>query len=46
VRDACGAGNAIAAEHTLAALEHMGDSTITDVKTVCELLAKIAKPTS
>jgi len=46
VRDACGAGNATAAEHALAALEHMGDSTITDVKTVCELLAKIAKPTS
>jgi nicotinamidase-related amidase len=44
VRDACGAGNATASEHALAALEHMGDSTITDVKTVCELLAKIAKP--
>ncbi len=46
VRDACGAGNATASEHALAALEHMGDSTITDVKTVCELLAKIGKPTS
>jgi nicotinamidase-related amidase len=44
VRDACGAGNAAASEHSLAALEHMGDSTITDVKTVCELLGKIAKP--
>jgi len=46
VRDACGAGNATASEHALAALQHMGDSTITDVKTVCELLAKIGKPTS
>ena len=46
VRDACGAGNATASEHALAALEHMGDSTIIDVKTVCELLAKIGKPKS
>jgi biuret amidohydrolase len=40
VKDACGAGNAAAADHSLAALEHMGDSIVTDVKTVCELLAK------
>src|ERR1700730_17542754 len=46
VRDACGAGDATASEHALAALEHMGDSTITEVKTVCKLLARIGKPTS
>jgi nicotinamidase-related amidase len=40
VKDACGAGSATAADHALAALEHMGDSIMTDVKTVCELLAK------
>ena len=40
VKDACGAGNAAAADHALAALEHMGDSILTDVRTVCELLAK------
>jgi nicotinamidase-related amidase len=40
VRDACGAGSEAAADHAFAALEHMGDSTITDVKTVCDLLAK------
>jgi nicotinamidase-related amidase len=43
VRDACGAGDATAAEHTLASLEHMGDSTITDVKTICELLHNIGR---
>jgi nicotinamidase-related amidase len=46
VRDACGAGDAAASAHALAALEHMGDSTITDLKTVCELLTKIRKSTS
>ncbi len=40
VRDACGAGDAAAANHALAALQHMGDSTITDAKTVCDLLAR------
>lgn len=40
VRDACGAGNAPAADHAMAALQHMGDSTITDVKTVSTLLAR------
>jgi nicotinamidase-related amidase len=42
VRDACGAGNEEAANHSLASLKHMGDSTITDVETVCGLLAKFA----
>jgi nicotinamidase-related amidase len=40
VKDACGAGNVTAADHALAALEHMGDVILTDVKAVCELLAK------
>ncbi|HEY6183601.1 MAG TPA: cysteine hydrolase [Terriglobales bacterium] len=40
VRDACGAGNPEAAEHSLASLQHMGDSTITDVKTICTLLER------
>ena len=43
VRDACGPGNAAVAGHALAALEHMGDSTITDVKTICGLLGRIEK---
>ncbi len=38
--DACGFGNAEAAAHSLASLTHMGDSFITDTKTVCALLAK------
>jgi len=42
VQDACGAGNEEAANHSLASLKHMGDSTITDVETVCGLLAKFA----
>jgi nicotinamidase-related amidase len=40
VRDACGFGNEAAANHSLASLEHMGDTTITDVDTVCRLLGK------
>lgn len=40
VHDACGFGNEEAANHSLASLKHMGDSTITDVETVCGLLAK------
>jgi len=43
VGDACGAGDKAAAEHSLAALRHMGDSTITDVKTVCDLLLKFER---
>src|SRR5215471_7103654 len=38
VRDACGFGNEEAANHSLLSLEHMGDTTITDVETVCKLL--------
>lgn len=40
VQDACGAGNEEAANHSLASLKHMGDTTVTDVETVCRLLGK------
>ncbi len=40
VKDACGFGNEKAAEHSIAALEHMGDTTITDVETIGQLLGK------
>jgi nicotinamidase-related amidase len=42
VGDACGFGNEQAANHSLASLKHMGDTTITDVKAVCGLLVKFA----
>jgi nicotinamidase-related amidase len=42
VQDACGFGNEDAANHSLASLKHMGDTTITDVGTVCGMLAKFA----
>ncbi|SRR5579871_972291 len=45
VQDACGFGSEEAANHSLASLKHMGDTIITDVETVCGLLAKTA-PTS
>ena len=40
VRDACGFGNEAAASHSLATLEHMGDTTITEVEIICSLLGK------
>jgi nicotinamidase-related amidase len=43
VRDACGFGNEEAASHSLASLKHMGDTTITEVETVCGLLAKAVR---
>jgi nicotinamidase-related amidase len=43
VEDACGFGNDEAASHSLASLKHMGDSTITDVETVCRLMSKERK---
>jgi nicotinamidase-related amidase len=43
VQDACGFGNEEAANHSLASLKHMGDTAITDVETVCGLLAKIPR---
>jgi nicotinamidase-related amidase len=42
VQDACGFGNEDAANHSLESLKHMGDTTITDVETVCGLLARFA----
>src|SRR5437868_705381 len=42
VRDACGFGSEEAANHSIATLEHMGDTTITDVETICALLGKPA----
>jgi len=40
VRDACGFGNEEAANHSVESLKHMGDTTITDADTVCNLLGK------
>ena len=40
LRDACGFGNEEAANHSLASLRHMGDTTITDVEAVCGLLER------
>ncbi len=42
VKDACGFGNEKAAEHSIAALEHMGDTTVTDLETICRLLGEIS----
>jgi biuret amidohydrolase len=42
VSDACGFGNEEAANHSLASLKHMGDTTVTDVETVCGLLGQLA----
>ena len=39
IRDACGAGNAQAGEHSIASLSHMGDTVITDTAAICSLLA-------
>jgi nicotinamidase-related amidase len=44
VRDACGAGNSEAAEQCVSSLAHMGDTIVTDLRTICELLAAIASP--
>lgn len=43
VSDACGFGNEKTANHSVAALEHMGDTTITDTQTICDLLAQNLK---
>jgi hypothetical protein len=39
VTDACGAGNAAAAQRSLEALEFTGDAIMTDVATITGLLA-------
>ncbi len=43
VRDACGFGNEEAANHSLASLQHMGDTILTDTDTVCGLMDKYLK---
>ena len=40
LQDACGFGSEEAAKQSLASLQHMGDTTISDVETVCGLLEK------
>ncbi len=40
VEDACGAGNAEVAAHSLASLSHMGDTLITNVSEICGLLGR------
>lgn len=40
VQDACGFGSEEAAKHSIASLQHMGDTTITDVQTAYALLTK------
>jgi nicotinamidase-related amidase len=39
-RDACGFGNAEAAELSLSSLTHMGDAIISDTRTICDLMSK------
>jgi biuret amidohydrolase len=43
IEDACGAGNEDAASHSLASLKHMGDTTVTDMETLCGWLGKCAR---
>jgi nicotinamidase-related amidase len=40
VQDACGFGNEEAAKHSIASLQHMGDTIISDVETVCRLMQR------
>jgi nicotinamidase-related amidase len=44
VRDACGAGNSEVADQCVSSLAHMGDTIVTDLKTISELLAAIDRP--
>jgi len=44
VQDACGFGNEEAAHHSIASLKHMGDTTISDVETICSLMMKSTRP--
>jgi biuret amidohydrolase len=41
VQDACGFGSEEAAKHSIASLQHMGDTIITDVQMACTLLGKV-----
>jgi len=42
VKDACGFGNEKAAEQSIGSLQYMGDTTFTDVETICQLLGKLS----
>ncbi|MBB5339382.1 cysteine hydrolase family protein [Tunturiibacter gelidoferens] len=44
IRDACGAGNAEAANHCVASLQHMGDTIVTDLATISALVSAIPVP--
>jgi len=44
VRDACGTGDPEAAEQCVSTLAHMGDTIVTDLKTMSELLTAIDSP--
>jgi nicotinamidase-related amidase len=44
VRDACGAGNPEVAEQCVSSLAHMGDTIVTSLKTISELLAAVEGP--
>jgi len=44
VRDACGAGNLEAAEQCVSSLAYLGDTIVTDLKTISKLLAAINGP--
>jgi nicotinamidase-related amidase len=44
VRDACGAGNSEAAGQCVSSLEHMGDTIVTELKTISERLATLDRP--
>jgi nicotinamidase-related amidase len=46
VRDACGAGNSDAAHQCLASLEHMGDTIVTDLEAITQLLDSSAGDTA
>jgi nicotinamidase-related amidase len=45
LQDACGLGNEEAANHSVASLQHMGDTIITEVETVCGLLSSHGRST-
>lgn len=42
VEDASGYGNEEAAKHSIASLKHMGDTIITDLKTVCGIMGRLS----
>ena len=46
VRDACGEGNSEAASQCVASLQHMGDTIVTDLKTITTLLGNRAGDTA